>query len=115
LVEDERALAFAIAEGLRDAGLVVTYAGDGAEALAHLAGQRFDVVVCDLKMPNVDGIQVHDRVMRAASPPPMIFVTGDSADPDAERFLAEPGRRWLAKPFRLNDLLTAIRDALTAA
>ena len=42
----------------------------------------------------------------------MIFVTGDSADPEAERFLAEPGRRWLAKPFRLNDLLVAIRDAL---
>jgi len=115
LVEDERALAFAIAEGLRDAGLVVTYAADGAEALAHLSGTRFDVVVCDLKMPKVDGIQVNEHLMRQASPPPVIFVTGDSADPEAERFLAKPGRRWLAKPFRLNDLLTVIRDTLTAA
>jgi two-component system NtrC family sensor kinase len=114
LVEDERALAFAVAEGLRDAGLVVTYAADGAEALAHLTGQRFDIVVCDLKMPKVDGFQVHAHLMRQASPPPVIFVTGDSADPEAERFLAGSGRRWLAKPFRLNDLLTAIRDALTA-
>jgi two-component system NtrC family sensor kinase len=114
LVEDERALAFAVAEGLRDAGLVVTYAADGAEALAHLTGQRFDVVVCDLKMPKVDGMRVYAHLMRQASPPPVIFVTGDSADPDAERFLAEPGRRWLAKPFRLNDLLTAVRDVLTA-
>ena len=114
LVEDERALAFAVAEGLRDAGLVVTYAADGAEALAHLAGQTFDLVVCDLKMPKVDGMQVYAHLMRQATPPPVIFVTGDSAEPEAERFLAQPGRRWLAKPFRLNDLLTAIRDTLTA-
>ncbi|MGE0393771.1 MAG: ATP-binding protein [Vicinamibacterales bacterium] len=115
LVEDEQALAFAVAEGLRDAGLVVTHAADGSDALAHLRGRRFDVVVCDLKMPKVDGMQVNEHLMRQASPPPVIFVTGDSADPEAERFLAQPGRRWLAKPFRLNDLLTAIRDTLTAA
>lgn len=114
LVEDERALAFAVAEGLRDAGLVVTCAADGAEALAHLAGQAFDLVVCDLKMPKVGGIEVYEHLMRQAAPPPVIFVTGDSAEPEAGRFLAQPGRRWLAKPFRLNELLTAIRDTLTA-
>ena len=115
LVEDERALAFAVAEGLRDAGLVVTYAPDGAEALAHLCGQRFDLVVCDLKMPKVDGFEVYRQLTQQSSPPPVIFVTGDSADPEAEAFLAEPGRRWLPKPFRLNDLLAAIRDALTTS
>ena len=112
LVEDERALAMAVAEGLRDAGLAVTYATDGEDALAHLARTRFDLVVCDLKMPRVDGFEVYRQLSARPSPPPMIFVTGDSADPEAERFLAEPGRRWLAKPFRLNDLLVAIRDAL---
>ena len=42
----------------------------------------------------------------------MIFVTGDVAGTDAERFLAQSGCRWLAKPFRLGDLLRAARDAL---
>lgn len=112
LVEDEQALAFAVAEGLRDAGLDVTYASGGAEALAHLSGRRFDLVVCDLKMPDTDGFEVARQVARMSAPPPMIFVTGDSADPDAEQFLAEPGRRWLAKPFRLGDLLVAVRQAL---
>lgn len=114
LVEDEQALAMAVAEGLRDAGLSVTYAPDGEDALAHLARTRFDLVVCDLKMPKVDGFEVYRRLSARPSPPPIIFMTGDSADPAAGRFLAEPGRRWLAKPFRLNDLLTAVRDALAA-
>ena len=42
----------------------------------------------------------------------VIFVTGDVAGTDAERFLEESGCRWLAKPFRLGDLLRAVRDAL---
>ena len=40
----------------------------------------------------------------------MIFVTGDVAGTDAERFLEESGCRWLAKPFRLSDLLRAVRE-----
>ena len=114
LVEDEQALAMALAEGLRSAGLSVTCAADGEEALACLSHARFDVIVCDLKMPKVDGVEVARQISGRPSPPPMIFMTGDSADPAAERFLAESGRRWLAKPFRLNDLLVAIRDTLTA-
>ena len=42
----------------------------------------------------------------------MIFVTGDVAGTDAERFLEESGCRWLAKPFRLSDLLRAVRETL---
>jgi DNA-binding response OmpR family regulator len=43
----------------------------------------------------------------------VIFVTGDVAESDAEAFLEESGCRWLAKPFRLGDLLRAVRDGLT--
>ena len=43
---------------------------------------------------------------------PVIFVTGDVAGTDAERFLEDTGCRWLAKPFRLGDLLRAVRDTL---
>ena len=65
-------------------------------------------------MPRVSGMMLY-RAMAAATPAlarRVIFVTGDVAATDAERFLADSGCRWLAKPFRLGDLLRAVRDTL---
>jgi signal transduction histidine kinase/BarA-like signal transduction histidine kinase len=114
IVEDEPALAAAVSEALTDAGLVVERAADGEEGLTRLAQGTFDLIVCDLKMPRIDGMQFY-RAMAAATPAlarRVIFVTGAVAGTDAERFLEETGCAWLAKPFRLGDLLRAARDAL---
>jgi signal transduction histidine kinase len=115
VVEDEPALAMAVSEALVDAGFVVDRAGDGEEGLTRLAEQSYDLIVCDLKMPRIDGMQFY-RAMAAATPAlarRVIFVTGDVAGTDAERFLEETGCRWLSKPFRLGDLLRAARDTLS--
>jgi PAS domain S-box-containing protein len=114
LVEDERALAMAVSEALIEAGLKVDHSGDGEEALARVHQCSYDLVICDLKMPKVDGIALY-RAIAAATPAlarRVIFVTGDVAGADAERFLEESGCRWLAKPFRLGDLLRNVREAL---
>lgn len=115
VVEDEPALAVAVAEALGDAGFIVERAGDGEEGLTRLSEGTFDLIVCDLKMPRIDGMQFY-RAMAAATPSlarRVIFVTGDVAGTDAERFLEETGCRWLSKPFRLGDLLRAARDTLS--
>jgi two-component system NtrC family sensor kinase len=114
VVEDEPALGAAVAEALEDVGFVVDRAGDGEEGLTRLTQGTFDLIVCDLKMPRIDGMQFY-RAMAAATPAlarRVIFVTGAVAGTDAERFLEETGCRWLAKPFRLGDLLRAARDTL---
>jgi two-component system NtrC family sensor kinase len=114
LVEDERALADAVMDALSDAGLEVDYAGDGEEALSYVRQKTYDAIICDLKMPRVDGMTLY-RAIAAATPTlarRIIFVTGDVAGTDAERFLEDSGCRWLAKPFRLADLLRAVREAL---
>jgi PAS domain S-box-containing protein len=114
LVEDERALATAVSEALTDAGLKVDHAGDGEEALARVRQKNYDLVICDLKMPRVDGMTLY-RAIAAGTPAlarRVIFVTGDVAGTDAERFLEDSGCRWLAKPFRLADLLRAVRETL---
>jgi two-component system cell cycle sensor histidine kinase/response regulator CckA len=114
VVEDEPALATAVKEAFADAGFVVDRAADGEEGLARVAQHHYDLIVCDLKMPRVDGIRFY-RAMTAATPAlarRVIFVTGDVAGTDAERFLEESGCRWLSKPFRLGDLLRAAREAL---
>ena len=115
VVEDEPALAQAVAEALCDAGFKVDRAGDGEEGLTRLTEANYDLIVCDLKMPRIDGMQFY-RAMAAATPGlarRVIFVTGDVAGTDAERFLEETGCRWLSKPFRLGDLLRSARDTLS--
>jgi PAS domain S-box-containing protein len=117
LVEDEAALGMAVADALVDAGFVVDRAEDGEQALALVRrrARPYDLIICDLKMPRLDG-QAFYRAMAATAPAAarrLIFVTGDVAGTDAERFLEESGCLWLAKPFRLADLLRAAREVLS--
>jgi signal transduction histidine kinase len=110
VIEDEVALRTAVAEALADEGFTVESAADGEEALECVRERTYDVVVCDLKMPRVDGMTFfreisakHPRMVRR-----LIFVTGT----EAERFLEECGCRWLAKPFRLRDLVRVARETI---
>jgi CheY-like chemotaxis protein len=114
IVEDETALASAIVESFADAGYLVDRAGDGEEALARLEGGHYDVIVSDLKMPRMDGIQLF-AALRERHPEMVdriMFVTGDVIGTDAGRFLAESGCRWLAKPFRLAELLRLAKEVM---
>ena len=114
VVEDEAALGAAVAEALADAGFVVDRAGDGLEALERVGGRAYDLIVCDLKMPRLDGPSFY-RELASTNPPlarRILFVTGDVAGTDAERFLEESGCRWLAKPFRLKDLLRSASELI---
>jgi two-component system NtrC family sensor kinase len=114
VVEDETALANAVSDALREAGYLVEHAPDGEVALARIRESGFDVVICDLKMPRLDG-QAFYRALAKTSPSlakRVIFVTGDVAGTDADQFLKESGCRWLAKPFRLADLLRVVREGL---
>jgi len=114
VVEDEGALAEAMGEALTHAGFTVDVAGDGEDALARVRQGHYDVVICDLKMPRVDGRMLY-RAIAAAAPTlarRVIFVTGDVTATDTERFLAESGCTWLVKPVRMADLVRAVRDTL---
>jgi CheY-like chemotaxis protein len=114
VVEDEAALATAVMDALRDADFVAEWAADGEEALVKVKATRYDLVICDLRMPKLDGRAFY-RSLSSAVPAlskRVVFVTGDVAGTDAEQFLNDTGCRWLAKPFRLGDLLRAVREGL---
>ena len=114
LVEDEPALAAAVSDALTDAGYRVERAADGKEALERVTTTAFDLVICDLKMPRLDGPSFY-RILAERKPAlarHVLFVTGDVAGTETERFLLETGCRWLPKPFRLRDLLRAAHEVL---
>jgi two-component system NtrC family sensor kinase len=114
VVEDEAALGTAVAEALADAGFRVRLASDGLEALERVKEGPYDLIVCDLKMPRLDGTAFYRRLQEEHAPMArrVLFVTGDVAGTDAERFLEETGCRWLPKPFRLKDLLKTAGEML---
>jgi signal transduction histidine kinase len=115
VVEDEEALGEAVAAALGDEGFTVDRAENGAVALQLVREQRYDVILCDLKMPKVDGIaffrQVSVELPGVADR--IVFMTGDVAGTEAGRFLEDSGCRWIPKPFRLRDLVRAAREALS--
>jgi two-component system NtrC family sensor kinase len=114
VVEDEQALGDAVAAALADEGFRPDRASDGEEALVRLRERHYDVIICDLKMPKVDGMaffrEISGKMPHISRR--LIFVTGDVAGTEAERFLEESGCRWVPKPFRLRDLVRAARETL---
>jgi two-component system NtrC family sensor kinase len=115
VIEDEAALGDAVAAALADEGFKPDRAANGEEALTRIRERHYDVIICDLKMPKVDGMaffrDVSARMPHIARR--LIFVTGDVAGTDAERFLEESGCRWVPKPFRLRDLVRLARETLS--
>lgn len=112
VIEDEPALAEAVSAALTDAGYRVDRATDGQDALDRVRERVYDLIICDLAMPRVDGPAFFRALAesRPALTKRIVFVTGNVAGTDAERFLEDTGCRWLAKPFRLGDLLQAARE-----
>ena len=112
VIEDEPALAEAVSAALSDAGYRVDRATDGQDALERVRDRVYDLIICDLAMPRLDGAAFYRALSdsRPALTKRIVFVTGNVAGTDAERFLEGSGCRWLAKPFRLGDLLQAARE-----
>ncbi len=106
-VDDERTILKSLARMLRrDVQTVVTY-DDPRQALAAIeAGERFDVVFCDILMPHMTGIDLYDEV-RKLSPEQadrFVFVTGDMTRLEIQQFLARVGNERLEKPFSIQNV-----------
>ena len=114
LVVDDDELAARVVSRVLGKEHDIVEARSGQDALARIeAGERFDVVVCDLIMPKMTGMELHERVQRAGLDVAdrMIFLTGGAFTARAAGFVAKlPPRRWLQKPFEAKDLRSLARD-----
>ncbi len=116
VVDDEPELADLMRQMLEGAGFEVATAESGAVALELLGEARFDAIVSDLRMPDMDGAALW-RAVRERHPAlarRMLFVTGDTLSPGAERFLAESRCASLDKPFARDDLVGRVHELLAA-
>jgi|YNPBryBLVA2012_1023415.scaffolds.fasta_scaffold06393_3 two-component system response regulator MprA len=111
IVEDEAEIAGYLRRGLTFEGYTVEIASDGRQALDMAREQPPDLVVLDLMLPGIDGLEVARR-LRAASDVPIIMLTARDAIPDRVAGLEAGADDYLIKPFAFEELLARIRVQL---
>ncbi len=114
VVEDEPTVGGLIADVLRDEGMRVDVLRDGHAALARAERETYDLVICDLKMPGMDGKKFFHSLGQRHNPlqEHVLFVTGDVVAPGTQEFLERHRLPFVAKPFRVEELSRAVREML---
>jgi two-component system, OmpR family, response regulator TrcR len=112
LVDDERALTNLVKMALHYESWTVDVAHDGAEALAKFESAPPDVVVLDIMLPDLDGMQILHRIRAADSYTPVLFLTARDSVSDRVSGLTAGADDYLTKPFSLEELVARLRGLL---
>ena len=111
ILDDEPIVGKRLKPALEKDGYVVEVFEDGRLALARLGEKEFDIVVTDVRMDEVDGIQVLEAVQRMSSRTKVIIITGYATVELAREALAKGAFDFIAKPFKPRDLRAVIEKA----
>ena len=114
VVDDERTLRETLAEGLEEEGYAVFQAADGREAVETFRRHRPDLILLDLMLPELSGIEVC-RIIRAESGVPILMLTAKSAEIDKVVGLELGADDYVTKPFSFRELLARVRALLRRA
>ncbi len=112
VVDDESAIQDVFSELLLDYSCQVTGVGDGLQALKAIEKQHFDLVICDLKMPVMDGKRLFEKIkeINPVLVQNFIFITGDTNSTKTLDFLRKTGNRWIAKPFNFREIESILTE-----
>ena len=114
IVEDEERIASFVDKGLRSSGFATAIAGDGESGLAMATSGRFDLVVLDLGLPDIDGIEVLKRMRGRGMSAPVVILTARDGVHSTVEGLEGGADDYVTKPFRFEELLARIRARLRA-
>ena len=112
VVDDDHAVRESLRRSLEFNGYDVTLAGDGAEALARIGNASPDVVIMDVMMPRLDGIETTKALRKAGNDVPILVLTALDAVGDRVEGLDAGADDYLTKPFALQELLARLRAML---
>ncbi len=115
IVEDSKAIRSLIRIALEEAGDVFTVeAGDGFEALKTLPTRKFDLIITDINMPDINGLELIGFVKanEAYKDIPLIIVSTEKTEEDRKRGMVLGAAAYIVKPFKKEDLLAMVKQAL---
>jgi PAS domain S-box-containing protein len=116
LIDDEPAMQRALRRLLQRNGYDITTAANGLEGLAALKERSYEVILCDMRMPDLDGAGFYRELERCYPHllSHVIFLTGDVLGPEAQAFFAQVDNPQLEKPFKAQDVRRVIQQVLEA-
>jgi len=112
IVDDEPAILRFLRTSLRAQGYQTIEAETGAQALTNLARNRVDVVVLDLGLPDLDGLEVLKRLRESGSSVPVVVLSSRADEPGKVKALDLGADDYVTKPFGMDELLARLRAAL---
>jgi DNA-binding NtrC family response regulator len=112
IIDDEKAIRKTLSEILSYEGYKIDEAGDGEEGLKKVREKEYDVILCDIKMPKIDGIEFLEKAKEANPDIPIIMISGHGTIETAVEAVKKGAYDYISKPPDLNRLLITIRNAM---
>lgn len=112
IIDDEKSIRKTLREILEYEKYQVDEAIDGIEGLSMIQKDKYDIILCDIKMPKMDGIEVLDKIMQMSADTPVVMISGHGNIETAVEAVKKGAFDFIAKPLDLNRLLVTIRNAM---
>jgi two-component system nitrogen regulation response regulator NtrX len=112
IIDDEKAIRKTLSEILSYEGYKIDEAGDGEEGFRRFKEKEYDVILCDIKMPKMDGIEFLEKAKEANPDLPIIMISGHGTIETAVEAVKKGAYDYISKPPDLNRLLITIRNAM---
>jgi DNA-binding NtrC family response regulator len=112
IIDDEKAIRKTLSEILSYEGYKIDEAGDGEEGLKKAKEKEYDVILCDIKMPKLDGIEFLEKTKESSPDIPIIMISGHGTIETAVEAVKKGAYDYISKPPDLNRLLITIRNAM---
>jgi DNA-binding response OmpR family regulator len=109
IVDDDPDILMLLAVVLEDAGFGAVLASDGVNAMERFQEEQPDLVVLDVMMPRQDGWTTLQKMMESSDPPGVVVLTAKRSPDDAVRAYELGARKYMTKPFEVDELLSTIR------
>ncbi len=114
VVEDDRSIRHLLSEILKGAGYSIESAADGVEALEKVKQKKFDLMLLDVWMPRMNGLELLARLREQAEKPRVVVMTADNTPETLLRAIREQAYQYVAKPFQPKALLELVDAALAS-
>lgn len=112
VVEDEENISFLVSSALRRTGLQVEVVANGADAVSLASSFNPEVILLDVRLPDLDGFEVLKRIRAAGNQASVLFMTARGATADRVRGLTAGGDDYIVKPFAVEELIARVQVAL---
>lgn len=112
IIDDEEGMCWALEKAMQEEGHQVLTATSGLEGLAIFAAQEFDLILLDIRMPDISGLEVLEQIRQRDKKIPVLIMTGYSSLPTALEAMKNGATGYLTKPFNISTLKEVVQKTM---